>query len=161
MKISELQSIAQVYEEYLESVRSGWEQLIQGIEPKATQCGPVFEIENPLGRKDESFAIADMRAGEIALPHAHTNGESEIYLVIQGEGTTVVGDYPLELKIGKMAITVSETGHFTIPKKDLVLAVINTPPFQASNVVDIDPETDSEKYNFSSEQFSRYTKRIE
>jgi mannose-6-phosphate isomerase-like protein (cupin superfamily) len=99
----------------------------------------VYELENPLGRANESFAVADMRGVEFAQPHYHANGEVEIYFVLHGLCRVVVGDEVLRVEKGSVVVTPSGTTHYALPdtEQGLVLAVVNTPPFKLANNIDI------------------------
>jgi mannose-6-phosphate isomerase-like protein (cupin superfamily) len=66
-------------------------------------------------------------------PHTHTNGEIEIYIVIQGVGKVAVGSEIRSIQKGDTVVIPPDTIHITKPDKDLVLAVINTPPFNPDN----------------------------
>jgi mannose-6-phosphate isomerase-like protein (cupin superfamily) len=125
--------IAQMWLPYFEAV--SWQELVKNIRPKMTGCGLIYELDNPFDQTSNTFAIADMRDISLATPHYHTNGETEIYIVLQGSGITVVGHTEHELTKGTIVITPPEVAHFTIPKKDLVLAVLNIPDFNPENCV--------------------------
>jgi mannose-6-phosphate isomerase-like protein (cupin superfamily) len=122
------------WSDYLKTV-DNWQALVKDIEPKVGGCGLVYEIPNPIDRPLESFAIADMRGLEVSEPHRHSNGEIEIYFVIQGLGKIVVGEQIHDLTPGGVIVTPSETMHVTKTDKDLVLVVVNTPPFDVDNYV--------------------------
>lgn len=146
---TETDELVKVWQEYLRT--ADWQQLIKGITPKNTNCGPIYDIPNPINRPNESFAIADMRAIPFAAPHYHTGGESEIYFCLQGSGTVVLGGKTRPFKPGDVEVTPPETAHYTIPDKDLVLAVVNTPPFDSHNVIDLtdsNPAVDFDKAQF-------------
>ena len=85
-----MDEVVSVWRQYLDNLKD-WKAIIVGVTPKNTQCGPVYEPNSPLPERSESFAISDMRNVKVAYPHYHTNGETEIYFVIQGTGLTVVG----------------------------------------------------------------------
>ncbi len=87
---TQMNSVVKVWEKYLNSAPD-WKQLVEGVDPKPTGCGPIYELPNPIDRPNESFAIADMREVKVAEPHYHPNGETEIYIVMQGLGLIVVG----------------------------------------------------------------------
>lgn len=153
---TDIEEVVAAWQAYVDAIQD-WQALVSGIAPKSTPCGPIYDIiPNPpemSDRTNEGFAICDMRELSIAGPHYHTNGEIEIYLVISGTGTTYVAGEPQELKPGVAIVTLPETAHFTVPGKDLVLAVINTPPFNPNNVVDItesDPRVGFDKEQFES-----------
>lgn len=156
-----IDEVVDVWGAYVDSIQD-WQSLVSGIAPKSTPCGPVYDIPitaEMSNRVNESFAISDMRNVSVAEPHYHTNGETEIYIVITGTGTTYVGGEPQELKPGVAVVTFPEIAHFTIPEKDLVLAVVNTPPFNPHNVVDI-TESDA-RVGFDKEQFESLKPALE
>lgn len=132
--MAEIQEVVAAWNEYLGTVKN-WHTLVEGIEPKVGGCGLVYEVPNPIERPGESFAIADMRQLELSEPHKHINGETEIYFVIQGAGKIAVGSEIHELKPGTTIITPPGTIHVTLPTENLVLAVVNTPPFELENYV--------------------------
>ena len=111
---------------------------------------------SPLDRPHEDFAIADMRNVEVAKPHYHTNGTTEVYFIISGSGTTVVGGTEVPVKAGDVIVTPPETAHFTIPNENLVMVVVNTPPFDSSNVVEVLEESKPE-VGYDHEQYRKLT----
>lgn len=115
---------------YLNTV-SDWKNLVNGIDPKITGCGLVYELSNPIYRPNESFAIADMSNLAFSEPHYHP--ETEIYFILQGRGLVVVGRQEIEVQKGSIVVIPSNIAHFTIPEKDLVMAVVNTPPFDINH----------------------------
>jgi len=138
----EIKPLIDAWQPYVAAVED-WQTLVEGVEPKATGCGPVYELDNPIGRSDESFAVADMRGIEFAQPHYHANGEVEVYFVLHGLGRVVVGNEILQVEKGSVVVTPSGTVHYALPDKEqgLVLAVVNTPPFELANNIDVS-ETD-------------------
>lgn len=150
----QMHSVAEAWASYLNTV-DDWQQLTAGIEPKPTGCGPVYEIENPIDRPNESFAIADMRNLRFAEPHYHPNEETEIYIVLQGFGLIVVGGREQKIQKRSVVITPPNTTHFTIPESGLVIAVINSPSFSPENYAPI-AQTDP-KVGFDEQQFIRLT----
>jgi|GEM_PF-749582 len=136
-----------------------WQKTIVGIEPKITPCGHIYEIagsDKTLGF-NESFAIADMRAITCCTPHYHANNEVEIYFVLQGTGLVVVGGQERMVQPGDIVVTPPNTVHYVLPKKDLVLGIINTPPFDERNFIVVQ-ESDS-TVQFDKEQFDRLTEQ--
>ncbi len=116
-----------------------WEALVAGVEPKVGGCGRVYELPNPIDSPQESFAIADMRGMEFSEPHKHSGGETEIYHIIRGVGKVGVGNEIHEARPGVTIVTPPDTVHCVYsPEQDIVLAVINTPPFNAGNYVSLD-----------------------
>jgi mannose-6-phosphate isomerase-like protein (cupin superfamily) len=135
-----INEVVDVWQTYVDGIED-WQKVVNGLTAKDTQCGPVYDvIPNPpeVGdRPDEGFAIADMRGVRVAEPHYHTNGETEIYIVISGLGKTIVKDQAFELEPGTVVVIPPETAHYTLPKENLVLGVVNTPPFNPANVVNL------------------------
>jgi len=134
---SEIDELTTAWQDYIATM-GDWRKVVEDVIPKQTDCGPVYEPASPLDRPNESFAIADMRKIKVAEPHYHANGETEVYFIISGSGTTVVGGEELLIKAGDVVVTPPETAHFTIPKENLVMVVINTPPFNPSNNIGLD-----------------------
>jgi mannose-6-phosphate isomerase-like protein (cupin superfamily) len=130
-----------------------WQSVASEVEPKQTQCGPVYEPPSPLPERTETFAISDMRDVKVAYPHYHKNGETEIYFVIQGSGLTVVGGEEVHIKKGSIVVTPPNTTHFTIPEKDLVMVVINSPSFNAANIVE--PSESDPTVKFDTTQYEK------
>lgn len=147
---SKINEVVAAWTAYTDTI-TDWQQLVAGIVPKATDCGPVYELPNPLNRPNESFAIADMRELRITGPHYHANGEIEIYIVLTGIGKVFVGGGEDELGPGSGSVTPPNTVHFTVPVENLVLAVVNTPPFSPENAISI-METDA-SVGFDKSQF--------
>lgn len=152
-----MDEIVTEWRQYLDNLED-WQTVIKGVTPKKTQCGPVYEPKSPLRKRGETFAISDMREVKVALPHYHKNGETEIYFVIQGTGLTVVGGEEVLLEKGSVVVTPPNTTHFTIPKSDLVMMVINTPNFNAENIVEL-KESDPEM-KFDKEQYDKLVQNI-
>ena len=131
-----MDEIISVWKPYIDGI-ADWQPLIKNVTPKQTDCGPVFELSNPIDRPNESFAICDMRGLQLSGAHYHTGGETEFYFVIEGQGTVVVGGKPVEVMQGSVVVTPPDVTHFTI-SNGLVLAVVNTPPFSADNYRQLD-----------------------
>ena len=147
-----MDDVVGAWKQYADSLVD-WEAVIAGVVPKQTQCGPVYEPPSPLPNRTETFAISDMRGVKVAYPHYHKNGETEIYFVIQGSGLTVVGGKEIPIQKGFVVITPPDTTHFTIPDKDLVMMVINTPNFNAANIVE--PTETDPSVKFDKDQYER------
>jgi len=132
---------------------SDWRRLVKGVIPVETGNGRLYELRpNPLDRPFESLAIADMRGLRVSEPHYHTAG-TELYFVLAGMGTVVIRDRPEDVTVGSVVITPPETAHFTVPH-GLVLAVMNTPPFELEHYV---PLTKSHpRVGFDRAQYDRY-----
>lgn len=154
MKQTEIDELVTALQEYFKTL-DDWKILTENIEPKATGCGPVYELGNLIDRPNQSVAIADMCQIPFATPHYHTNGEAEIYFVLEGTGTVVVGGEVKPLEKGAVVVTPTDIAHFVIPKEGLVLAVINTPPFNPTNSVDLSESNPAVGYDH--EQFIQLT----
>ena len=152
-----MDEIIKAWNHYLNGLED-WQAIVSDVEPKQTQCGPVYEPPSPLPERSETFAISDMRNVKVAYPHYHKNGETEIYFVIQGSGQTVVGGEKIQIEKGSVVVTPPNTTHFTIPSHDLVMVVINSPSFNAENIVE-PTETDL-NVKFDKEQYDNLTKDI-
>lgn len=153
--MADVDLVVEAWEPYIQSI-DNWETLVKGVTPKDTTCGPAYELPNPIDRPNESFAIADMRDIAFAEPHYHINDETEIHFVLEGLGFTVVGGKERYVKKGDVIVTPPDTSHFTVPDKNLVIAVVNTPPFNHLNVV-VNKHTDP-RVGFDQEQFERFTR---
>nr|MCW1907786.1 hypothetical protein [Candidatus Saccharibacteria bacterium] len=57
-------------------------------------------------------------------------------------GRIAVGSDIKELAPGTIIVTPPDTVHITLPEEDLVLAVVNTPPFELDNYVSVAAEAD-------------------
>ncbi len=132
--MNNIQEVVNLWAGYLSTI-DDWKSLTEGITPKVSGCGLIYEVPNLIDRPNESFAFSDMRRLKLSEPHKHANGETEIYFVVQGVGKTIVGDKIHDLKPDVCVVTPPDTLHVTLPGKDLVLAVVNTPPFNADNYV--------------------------
>lgn len=134
----EIQTLVDAWQPYHASV-GNWQELVQDIDPKTTGCGPVYELDSPLDRPNESFAVADMRGVDFAQPHYHANGETEVYFVLAGVGRVVVGNDVRNVGAGDVVVTPSGVAHYAIPdkKQGLVLGVVNTPSFKLENNIDV------------------------
>jgi mannose-6-phosphate isomerase-like protein (cupin superfamily) len=148
----EIEALIAAWRQYIATM-GDWQRVVEDVTPKDTYCGPVYEPTSPLDRPNESFAIADMRAIKVAEPHYHANGETETYFILSGSGLTVVGGEELQIKAGDVIVTPPETAHFTIPKEDLVMVVINTPPFDPANNIHVDEANPEVGYDH--EQYKR------
>lgn len=133
-----------------------WQALTQNTIPKKTGNGLIYELANPIhNRANESFAIADMRAIKYAEPHYHV--EIELYFVLQGSGTVVIGGQEKLIQKGSVLVIPSNIAHFTIPDSDLVLAVVSTPPFNANNYIILTQENTTVKFDRA--KFDRLTRQ--
>ena len=155
----EISEIVRIYKPFVDGI-TNWQLFVKNIEPKQTGCEPVYEVDNPLQRITESVALADMRDIRWAQPHYHANGEVEIYFIVHGMGRVVVGNEIIPVKAGSVVVTPSETAHYALPdvSNGLVLIVVNTPPFNLSNNIDVS-ETDT-NVQYDHALFTRLTRSI-
>lgn len=152
----EIEELITAWQTYITTM-DDWKKVVKNTIPKQTYCGPIYEPTSPLNRLNESFAISDMCDVKVAEPHYHT-GEAEIYFVVSGSGLTVVGGEELQIQAGDVVVTPPETAHFTIPKENLVMIVINTPPFNPDNNIHVDESRPEVKYDH--EQFMRFAANL-
>ncbi len=141
-----------VWQKYLKGFKK-WEDLVQGITPKKTGCGQIYELGQPLERPNEDLAVADMRDVLFTQPHYHP--ETEIYFVLQGRGRAVVGSKEASIQTGSIILVPSNLAHYTIPEADLVIAVVATPPYNPKNSNSLYEENKTVLFDF--EQFRRLT----
>lgn len=137
----DIEGLIDAWQAYLKTV--DWQNLIVGVEPKIGGCGKVYELDNPLDRPHESYAVADMRGLDFSELHKHINNQTELYFILEGTGKIGLGtgkDGKIEdLRPGVVIVTPPDTPHCTYsPNQDLVLVVVNTPPFNADAVVTLD-----------------------
>jgi mannose-6-phosphate isomerase-like protein (cupin superfamily) len=151
-KEQRMQAVAQFWKAYLDD-HQDWQKLIKGITPVASGCGPVYELPNPVERPGEDFAIVDMRELKITEPHYHINNTTEIYIVIEGSGIVIVGHTEHRVQKGSVIITPPDKVHYTVSDQELVIAAINTPPFDPKNYIVV-TETRPD-VGFEQQQFAR------
>lgn len=132
---------------------NNWQALIINKTAKNGGCGLVYELGNPLDRSDEDCAIADMRNIKYIEPHYHP--EIEIYYVLQGTGILVIGEVENKMKSDDIFTIPSNTAHFIADADDLIIGIVNTPPFNPHTYVPL--HQSNEDVNFCLEQFTRLT----
>lgn len=154
---ADIDGVITAWSTYFMQSGADWEQLTFGVTPKESGCGLIFELDNPIDRPLEDLAIADMRVLDFADPHYHLNDETEVYFVLQGTGTVVVGNDIYEVGPHDVVVTQPGTAHYTIPHDQLVLGVVNTPPFDPANYVSIRESDPS--VGFEAALFERLSKR--
>ncbi len=148
-----LPDIHSVWKSWLES-SPDWQAMITGGEPKKSGCGDIYEIECPLDRPHESLAIADMRNLPYAEPHYHNGNETEIYLILQGAGLVVIAGEEHHVSAGDYVIIRPEQAHYTFPDQDLVMAVLNSPPFDPEKYICL--TDDDSAVGFNKAQFEAH-----
>lgn len=153
--MADIEQVIQVWGDYVGTIQD-WQALTEDIAPKQSGCGPIYEMPNPIpGRPEEDFCIADMRNLAVTDPHYHPEGVTEIYFVIQGLGKIMVGHKEEDVAAGSVVVMPPRTAHYTVPAGDLVIAVVNTPPFTPESYISIG-ETD-ESVQFDKNQFEQLT----
>lgn len=145
-----MHEIALAWQSYFHT-QENWQHLIKDITPRECPCGLIYELPNPIDRDNESFAIADMRNILFCEPHYHP--EIEIYFIVQGSGLVVVGGQEYQAQKDSVVIIPPNIAHFTIPEKDLVMAIVNTPPFNAANYHPLSESNTA--VQFDKQQFER------
>jgi len=151
-----LEEVQNVWGAFIANIED-WQQLVRDIVPKPSGCGPIYEFtENPIaGRPNEDFCIADMRDLAITEPHYHPRDAYEVYFVIQGTGHLVVGDEVDRLvTAGDVVVMTPEHVHYTKPLGNLVIAVVNTPPFRPELYVPVGPAISDVAHYFDSTRYS-------
>lgn len=143
------------WQNYLNNIKD-WKKLIKGVPPKECGCGFVYELSHISLTKDESFAIADMSNLLISEPHYHP--ELEIYFILKGTGLVVVGNTEYSVQKNSIVVIAPNIAHYTVPQKNLVMAVVNTPAFNAQNYVPL--LEDNAQVQFSKIQFDSHAKNI-
>jgi len=154
-----VESIVTRWQTYARDIPN-WQSLVEGITPRKTGCGLVYELANPFAGCGESFAIVDMRNIKISEPHYHGEPEVEIYIALQGAGLVVVGGKEHKLSQRSPVIIPPNKAHFVIPD-DLVIAVINVPCFKPGNYMVLTKSNASVGFDY--DQFLKLSKidRIE
>lgn len=145
--------LIQKWQQYLQTIED-WKKLVNGTIPNECGCGLVYELPHIATCLKESFAIADMSNLLISEPHYHP--ELEIYFIIEGTGLVVVGNIEYSVQKNSVVVIAPNVAHYTVPKKNLVMAVINMPPFNAQNYVPL--MDDNWQVQFSKKQFDSYSK---
>ncbi|HUP26398.1 MAG TPA: cupin domain-containing protein [Candidatus Limnocylindrales bacterium] len=152
MPTNSVDSLVQAWQEYLKAV--DWTKTIQGFAAKQSGCGLIYELPNPLSRPAEDFSIADMRKLLYTEPHFHPAPDIEVYFVLQGHGLMVVGDNEQQVAAGSVIVIPPDTAHFTIPT-DMVIAVVNTPPFKPDRYIPLTETNPSVGFDY--QRFTKLT----
>lgn len=147
--------LIQKWQQYLQTIED-WKNLITNIVPKECGCGLVYELPHIPTCSNESFAIADMSNLRISEPHYHP--ELEIYFILQGTGLVLVGNTEYSVQKNSIVVIAPNIAHYTVPEKNLVMAVVNMPPFNAQNYVPL--MDDNTQVQFSKKQFDLHAKNI-
>ncbi|HSW99486.1 MAG TPA: cupin domain-containing protein [Patescibacteria group bacterium] len=157
MTPTEIDQLILAWQGYLKNV--DWQTLTQGMTPRESGCGLLYELHDGLDRPEEELAIADMRYLQVSEPHYHPDGVLEVYFVLQGTALVVVGGKERQVGPGDTIVMGPGQTHYAIPDEDFVVAVVNTPPFQTEQYIfvsDDDPE-----HGFNKQQFDKLTATVE
>jgi mannose-6-phosphate isomerase-like protein (cupin superfamily) len=149
-----IQQLLAAWRPYIDSI-DDWQRIAHMVEPMATGCGPVYELANPLHRPDEDFSMCDMRNLSFAEPHYHPAGNWEIYFVLQAGAVVVLGAEERNVTKGDVIVIPPNTAHFTVPDKDFVIAMVNTPPFKPEIYITLTESKSDVQFDY--EQFKRLT----
>jgi mannose-6-phosphate isomerase-like protein (cupin superfamily) len=144
--------LIEAWQDYL-SWRGDWREITEEVDPKETPNGFIYELRNVLERPNEDFAIADMQGWPHTEPHYHPDKDIEVYFVLEGSGLVVVGDEEKHVVVGDVLVIPPKTVHYTVPDEDLVIAVINTPPFDPERYIAV-TETNP-KVGFDKDKFEK------
>ncbi len=147
--------LIQKWQQYLNTVED-WKNLVTHTTPKECGCGLVYELPHIAACSDESFAIADMSSLFISEPHYHP--ELEIYFILQGTGLVVVGNTEYSVEKNSVVVIDPNIAHYTVPKKNLVMAVVNMPPFNEQNYMPL--LENNPHVQFSKKRFDSFLKGI-
>jgi len=150
----ELNETIEAWQEFVN--QNDWRELINGVTPKQSDC-LVYELPNYLSRDNEEFVIADMRQVPFSAPHYHPEKDIEIYVVLQGNASMVVGFEEQRVTMGDVIVIPPYSAHYAIPDKDFVIAAVSVPPFNQNNFILITENQPGVK--FSKEQFEKLTKK--
>jgi mannose-6-phosphate isomerase-like protein (cupin superfamily) len=150
-RMAEIDEVIGAWADYIVGIDE-WQELVETVEPKQSGSGPIYELPNPVeGRPDEDFRIADMRELAVTEPHYHPDGMTEFYFVLHGFGACYVGGQKFAMTPRQVVVMPPRTAHFTLPMRELVLAVVTTPPFTPENYIpltDTDPAVQFDKAQF-------------
>lgn len=152
-----IESLIERWAPYFE--QHAWQTMIEDYAPIATSCGIVYELPNALGFADEGLAIVDMRNLAVAEPHYHPDNCYEIYFVLQGTALVVIADLEQQVKVGDIIIVPPNKAHYTIPDKEYVIGVINTPPYTPESYIPL--IASREDVAFDAQRFKTLTHQSE
>lgn len=114
--------------------------LMASIAALESGCGIIHELHDIPGLDaphDGTACIVDMRkiAGATE-PHVHYK-TTEIYYVLEGSGTIVIGEREYPVNRGDVITVPKGVGHYSVPSKNLILGVVSFPFFDIDDHVDL------------------------
>lgn len=135
-----------------------WQDLIKNCPPSSDNgCGIVYDfLPNPLNRKDESFAIVDMRKTAVAEPHYHP--DVEIYFVLQGKALVVIGHEKHHVGMGDVVVIPPYKAHYALPNNEFVIACVNTPPFTPDKYIPLTASNNAVEFDY--DEFKQLTSNL-
>jgi mannose-6-phosphate isomerase-like protein (cupin superfamily) len=149
---SEIHEMISVWDTFFKTTT--WQDIARPCAPIVNGCGIIYALPvNFLDRSNEDCAIVDMRNVKFTEPHYHHN--IEIYFIMQGSGIVVLGNKEHAVSAGDIIFITPNTAHFTIPNNDLVMAVVNTPPYTPEDYFPL--TASNEEVCFDWKQFEKLT----
>ncbi len=103
-------------------------------------CGIIYElhgIPDLDAPHDGTACIVDMRkiAGATE-PHVHYK-TTEVYYVLEGSGTIVIGEREYPVSQGDVITVPAGVGHYSVPSENFILGVVSFPFFDINDHVDL------------------------
>lgn len=132
-----VQEIAAIWQDFYK--HHSYQDLIAQSMPFVDVCGIIYELRGAhLPRQDrESTCVVDMTTVKGATgPHFHRK-TIEIYFVLQGSGTIVIGSREYQVKTGDIIYIPTMVGHYTVPLQDLIIGVVNEPKFDPTDLIEL------------------------
>lgn len=124
-----------------------WQTAVQGITPRRSGNGWVYEMPTLAERPAESLAIVDMGGLPISDPHYHPDNNWEFYVVLAGEAMVYVGGRPQKVQKGGHVVVPPNIAHFTVPGEGYVLAAISSPPFSPEVYLPLTASNEAVQYD--------------
>lgn len=129
--------------------QNDWQSLITHCTPILSNNGLIYELPNYLARPNESFALVDMRNIGISEPHYHPSNDIEVYMVLQGTACVVIGNKEHPVKQDDILVIPPYHAHYTIPDKQFVMAVVNTPPYEEAHYIVVTQSDESVQFDLT------------
>jgi len=127
----------------------------------AESCGIIHDLKDAAifrTRQHETACIADItKVIGATEPHFHRK-QVEVYFILQGTGSVVVGKQEFPIKTGDIVYIPKLTGHYTVPTTDLILGVVNIPCFDKNDLFDLRlvDETTRKKVHYDHARYLYY-----
>lgn len=137
-EVNQLQELSAAWKKFYQD--NNYRDLMKKSTPLVQGCGIIHELKNASifrTRQHETACIVDMsKVNGATEPHFHRN-ETEIYFILHGTGTVVIGQKEYSVKPGDVISIPKNVGHYTAPTDDLVLGVVNVPFFDPADFYDL------------------------